>query len=88
MTNVSKSYTTHGKMDLQAIIKPGTAHYIVQWSDGGQVPEALSGTYTSLVFLDQAINTYINNTIPVEKPNEAEKAIAKYEKKQAKKLEE
>jgi hypothetical protein len=35
MTNVAKSYKTNGTMDIQAVIQPGTSHYVLQWSGGG-----------------------------------------------------
>ena len=88
MTNVVKEYKTNSKMNLQAIIKPNSSHYVLQWSDGGQIPDSLSGVFTSLVFLDKAVETYVQTTIPKPKLNEAEKAKAKYERQQAKKLEE
>ena len=88
MTNVVKEYKTNGKMNLQAIIKPNSSHYVLQWSDGGQIPDSLSGVYTSLVFLDTAVKSYVQNTIPKPQIGEAEKAKAKYDRKQAKKLEE
>ena len=39
MTNVVKSWETNGKMDLQAINKPNSGHYIFQWSNGGEIPQ-------------------------------------------------
>ena len=88
MTNVVKEYQTNGKMSLQAIVKPNSAHYVLQWSDGGQIPDSLSGVYTSLVFLDTAVESYVKSTVPKEQVNEVVKAKAKYDKKQVKKLEE
>jgi hypothetical protein len=85
MTNVKMSWETHGKMDLQAIIKPNSSHYIFQWSEGGEVPKVLSGTYTSLVFMNTAVASYLARTEPQPEVNEFEKARAKTEKKEAKK---
>ena len=85
MTNVSKSYKTNGTMDLQAVIKPGTSHYVLQWSGGGEIPKSLEGKFTSLSFVDTQVANYVNSTIKEPKLDEAEKAVIRYEKKQAKK---
>lgn len=85
MTNVVKSWETNGKMDLQAINKPNSGHYIFQWSNGGEVPQELSGSYTSLVFMNTAVLSYVAKTVPKPEVNEFEKARAKTEKKEAKK---
>ena len=85
MTNVKKSWKTHGKMELQAIVKPNTSHYIFQWSEGGEVPKVLSGTYTSLVFMNTAVANYLAHTEPKPEVDEREKARAKTEKRLAKK---
>ena len=87
MTNVSKSWTTHGTKELQAIIEPGTAHYILQWNSGGELPQELTGRFTSLFMLDIFIQNYLNSNIPKEQINTADKAKAKYEAKQAKIIE-
>ena len=85
MTNVKKSWKTHGKMDLQAVIAPNTAQYVFQWSDGGQIPEELTGTYTSMVFMETSVASYLANSKPKEQVDERVKAKAKTEKRLAKK---
>ncbi len=85
MTNVAKSYKTNGTMDIQAVIQPGTSHYVLQWSGGGSIPQALEGQFTSLAFVDTQVANYVNSTIEEPKLDEAEKAKVRYEKKQAKK---
>jgi len=85
MTNVAKSYKTNGTMDIQAVIQPGTSHYVLQWSGGGSIPQALAGQFTSLAFVDTQVANYVNSTIKEPKLDEAEKAVIRYEKKQAKK---
>ncbi len=85
MTNVAKSYKTNGTMDIQAVIQPGTSHYVLQWSGGGSIPQALEGQFTSLAFVDTQVANYVNSTIEEPKLDEAEKARVRYEKKQAKK---
>ena len=85
MTNVVRSWETNGKMQLQAINKPNSGHYIFQWSNGGELPKELSGAYTSLVFMNTAVLSYVAKTVPKPEVNEFEKARAKTEKKEAKK---
>ena len=72
-------------MELQAVVKPNTSHLIFQWSDGGEIPNALSGTYTSLVFMNTDVASYLANTKPKEQLDEREKAKIKTEKRLAKK---
>jgi hypothetical protein len=85
MTNVAKSYKTNGTMDIQAVIQPGTSHYVLQWSGGGEIPKSLEGKFTSLSFVDTQVATYVNSNKQEPKLDEAEKAVIRYEKKQAKK---
>ena len=84
MTNVIKSYKTHGKMELQAVVKPNSGHYIFQWNEGGEVPQEISGVYTSLVFMDVAVASYLGRNIPKPEIDERVKAKAKTEKRLAK----
>jgi len=84
MTNVIKSYKTHGKMELQAVVKPNSGHYIFQWNEGGEVPQEISGVYTSLVFMDVAVASYLGRNIPKPEVDERDKARAKTEKRLAK----
>ena len=57
---IVRSYKTKGVKELQTFIKPGTSHYLIQWSDGGQLPQELSGMYTSVSNVDTAVFNYIN----------------------------
>ena len=84
MTNVTKSYKTYGKMELQAVNKPNSGHYIFQWSEGGEVPQEISGVYTSLVFMDVAVASYLSRNIPKPEVDGRIKAKAKTEKRLAK----
>lgn len=88
MSDIKKSYKTNGSKELNVVNKPNSGHMILQWSDGGKVPSELSGTYTGISFIDRDVLTYLKKTEIKPKLNEAEKAKAKYERKQAKKLEE
>jgi len=85
MTNVAKSYKTNGTMDIQAVIQPGTSHYVLQWSGGGSIPQALAGQFTSLAFVDTQVANYVNSTIEEPKLDEAEKAVIRYEKNRLRK---
>ena len=85
MTNVKKSWKTHGKMDLQAVIAPKTAHYVFQGSEGGEIPKELTGTYTSVVFMNTDVASYLANTEPKPEVDLLAKAKAKTEKRLAKK---
>tara|TARA_R110002020_G_scaffold133108_4_gene297057 strand:- start:13587 stop:13847 length:261 start_codon:yes stop_codon:yes gene_type:complete len=85
MSKVIRSYKTKGTKELEAFIHPGTAHYKLQWSGGGELPQELSGMYTSLNLVDSAVLTYLGNL----KEEIAEKtAKEKYYAKQAKKSQE
>ena len=57
---IIRSYKTKGIKEIQTYIKSGTSHYELQWSDGGQLPDILTGLYTSLNTVDTAVFKYIN----------------------------
>ena len=79
---IIRSYKTKGVKEIQTFIKPGTSHYVLQWSDGGQLPDVLTGMYTSLNTVDTAVLTYINTQKEVKIEQTAkEKYYAKQEKK-------
>lgn len=88
MPNIIRSYKTKGIKELQTFIEPGTAHYRLQWDQGGELPTSLSGLFTSLNTVDQVVLTYLSNHKEEIRINEAEKAKAKYESKQVKNSEE
>ena len=58
--DVIRSYKTKGVKEIQTIVKQGTSHYQLQWSDGGQLPAELAGLFTSLNTVDTAVFKYIN----------------------------
>ena len=82
---IIRSYKTKGVKELQTFIQPGTSHYKIQWSDGGQLPDELAGMYTSISLVDTAVLTYINTQKEEKKELTAKE---KYYAKQAKKSEE
>lgn len=69
---VIRSYKGKGVKELQAYIEPGTSHYKIKYEGGGEVPAELSGVYTSINVVDQAVLNFIN----------ADKATPKKEKKE------
>ena len=82
--NIIRSYKTKGTKELETFIHPGTAHYKLQWSGGGELPQELSGMYTSLNLVDTAVLTYLANyKDKKEEITAKEKYYAKQEKKLA-----
>jgi|TARA_R110001592_G_scaffold46736_2_gene148709 hypothetical protein len=80
--NIIRSYKTKGTKELEAFIHPGTAHYKLQWSGGGELPQELSGMYTSLNLVDTAVLSYLGNLKEAKIEQTAkEKYYAKQEKK-------
>jgi len=59
---VVRSYKTKGVKELQAFIEPGTSHYILKYEGGGELPAELSGVYTSISLVDEAVLRYIANS--------------------------
>ena len=59
---VVRSYKGKGTKELQTFIQPGTAHYILKYEGGGELPEELSGVYTSISLVDEAVLRYISNS--------------------------
>lgn len=58
---VLKSYQTNGGKELQLFICPTTAHLKFQFGSGGEIPQVLSGYYTSEYVADLAAKTYLSN---------------------------
>ena len=83
--NIIRSYKTKGTKELQTFINPGTAHYKLQWDGGGELPQELSGLYTSLNLVDTAVLSYLGN---MKEEKVQKTAKEKYYAKQAKKSEE
>ena len=83
--DIIRSYKTKGVKEIQTIIKQGTSHYQLQWSDGGQLPTELGGLFTSLNTVDTAVLKYIHT----QKEDKVEQtAKEKYYAKQEKKSQE
>ena len=83
--DIIRSYKTKGVKEIQTFVKQGTAHYELQWSDGGQLPAELGGLFTSLNTVDTAVLKYIHT----QKEDKVEQtAKEKYYAKQEKKSQE
>ena len=55
---MSKFTTPNGK-DVATFICPKSAHHRIKFVQGGELPEKLTGVYTSERLADQAIINYI-----------------------------
>jgi hypothetical protein len=61
---MTKYVTPKGK-SISTFIDPVTAHIRIKFDQGGELPAELSGIFTSGVFADRAITSYIEKQ---EKP--------------------
>ena len=61
-----KFETAYGK-EIATFIDPKTAHVRIKFVQGGELPEELSGIFTSVRVANQAIITYIEKDKPKEK---------------------
>jgi hypothetical protein len=60
-SKVVRSYKGKGSKELQAFVQPGTAHYILKYEGGGELPAELSGIYTNISLVDEAVLKYLAN---------------------------
>lgn len=51
--------TQNGK-EIDILPKSGTRHFHIQFKSGGQLPDSLSGLYTSYVAAHRDVVTYLN----------------------------
>lgn len=58
---MSKFTTPKGK-DVATFVCPKTAHYRIKFVQGGELPEKLTGVYTSERLADEAITNYIEES--------------------------
>ena len=56
-----KTYTTKGGKEINVIRDQGSPHLKIQFATGGQLPEELSGIFTSEVFAESAVESYLEN---------------------------
>lgn len=57
-------FVTEGGKELQIVTDPQTAHIKIQFKEGGQLPEELSGLFTSKAVAEIAIRSYLANAQP------------------------
>ena len=69
-----KTYTTPNGKEIQIVRDPKTAHIKIQFGSGGELPQELSGFYTSEAFASRAIVGYLEGLAkqPVEVKKEEE----------------
>lgn len=77
MEKVIRSYKTKGVKELQAFIEPGTSHYILKYNGGGELPTELSGVYTSISLVDEAVFKFVANQ--KETPKKKTETVSKEE---------
>lgn len=71
-SKVVRSYKGKGTKELQAFIQPGTAHYILKYEGGGELPAELSGVYTSIALVDEAVLKFVANQKEVKKQSKTQ----------------
>lgn len=57
--------TPNGKV-ITTFTQPGTAHVKIKFTTGGELPEELSGLFTSVRVADRAIMSYLGRLPAVE----------------------
>ena len=62
---MAKFITPNGK-DVSSYVTPNTALWAVKFNQGGELPQQLSGTFTSERLADVAINQYILTAAPAK----------------------
>lgn len=66
-------YVTPNGKEIAIINAPGTGHYKVQFTSGGELPESLSGLYTSIKEAEKEVLCYIE--LAKKKPTAKEKSV-------------
>lgn len=62
-----ETFLTAGGKELQIFTDPQTAHVKIQFKEGGQLPEELSGLFTSKSVAEVAIRSYLLNNVETKK---------------------
>lgn len=55
---MSDLLTANGK-EIAIVNAPGTGHYKIQFTTGGEIPQSLSGLYTSAFEAEKAARSYV-----------------------------
>jgi len=67
--------TPNGK-EIKIVNAPGTGHYKIQFTQGGELPHELTGFYTSSAIAQVAVRNYLlNNKDKFEKKAENKKFV-------------
>jgi len=67
--------TPNGK-EIKIVNAPGTGHYKIQFTQGGELPHELTGFYTSSAIAQVAVRNYLlNNKAKFEKKEENKKFV-------------
>jgi len=67
--------TPNGK-EIKIVNAPGTGHYQIQFTQGGELPQELTGFYTSSAVAQVAVRNYLlNNKDRFEKKAENKKFV-------------
>lgn len=66
------SLTTPNGKEIQILNKEGTGHFKVQFTSGGELPESLSGLYTSVANAKKEVIHYIKTLEAKQKKNTKE----------------
>lgn len=79
-----KTYITPNGKEIQIVRDPKTAHIKIQFGSGGELPQELSGFYTSEAFASKAIVGYLEGfpkqTTEEEAPKKEEVVAVKQTK--------
>ena len=62
-----KTYTTQNGKEINIVRDKQTPHLKIQFASGGQLPEELSGIYTSESFAEEAVQGYISRQESISK---------------------
>jgi|8_EtaG_2_1085327.scaffolds.fasta_scaffold22098_2 hypothetical protein len=65
-----KTYTTKGGKELKYVRDPKSTLFNIEFSSGGKLPQGLTGVFTSEIFAQRAIETYLSNQDNITKSKE------------------
>lgn len=71
-----ETFLTAGGKEIQIVTDPRTAHVKVQFKEGGELPEELSGLFTSKAIAEVAVRSYLLNNVTT-KTSEKKKLVEK-----------
>jgi len=55
------TFTTPNGKEIKIVNAPGTGHYQIQFTQGGELPQELTGFYTSSAVAQVAVRNYLLN---------------------------